>query len=157
VKHSAGAPVLGRSLVWAVFILLVMASAALTVNASTRLLGPPDQPTACEGKINQRICADMLTRTAMNAQVLIPGTPLPCPGNDPSSPAPDTCQSATPTGNPVQPTGLDVIYREGDGSEFVFHCEPIDDTVATDTLFTEDQAEFEKLKASHCRASGPHK
>jgi hypothetical protein len=44
----------------------------------------------------QRICADMLTRSAMDAQVLIPGTPLPCPGYDPSLPPPDRCPPGTP-------------------------------------------------------------
>jgi hypothetical protein len=110
---------------------------------------------ACVRVQQQELATQVAQRARDNAQLLIPGTPLPCPGYDPSLPASDTCQPATPTGNPVQPTGLDVIYREGDGSEFVFHCEPIDDTVTTDTLFTEDQAEFEKLKASYCRASGP--
>jgi hypothetical protein len=44
----------------------------------------------------ERICADMLTRSAMDAQVLIPGTPLPCPGYDPSLPPPDRCPPGTP-------------------------------------------------------------
>jgi hypothetical protein len=41
VKHSVSGAALRRSLVWAVFFLFVMGSATLTVNASTRLLGPP--------------------------------------------------------------------------------------------------------------------
>jgi hypothetical protein len=50
---------------------------------------------ACEGNGEQRICADLLTRGAMNARILIPGTPLPCPGYDPSLPAPDSCPPGT--------------------------------------------------------------
>jgi hypothetical protein len=177
------ATTLVRSLLWALLVFAVLGSAALTANASTRLLGPPDQPVpvgysaanyaaaadnqhasdacsdtnrtaatvdacekqqvdqaylatlrkvqspsaadacsgasaecsyqqaqaqiqveqqqlaaaqACKGNTSQRICAEMVTRSAMNAQVLIPGTPLPCPGYDPSLPAPDSCPPVTP-------------------------------------------------------------
>jgi hypothetical protein len=93
---------------------------------------------ACAGNTDQRICADMLTRTAayaqaqqhamaqdcasqadsgpcyrglattvaMDAQLLIPGTPLPCPGYDPSLPAPDSCPPGTPRPSPPLCEGI---------------------------------------------------
>lgn len=49
-------------------------------------------------------------------------------------------------------TMLEIVYREGDGAEFVFHCATTHDRISTDKLFTENQADFEKLKAAYCAA-----
>jgi hypothetical protein len=56
--------------------------------------------------------------------------------------------NTTPGADPLRM--LEIVYREGDGSEFVFHCAPSRDSTSMGTLFTEDQAEFEKLKAAYC-------
>jgi hypothetical protein len=132
-----------RSLLWALFILCVMATASMTAGAETRLLGPPiadatplgtpacsyrdPQTTSpvcsaagaaisleaqqyeaalqCSGNIDQRICADMLTRSVQ------PGTP---PGCD------DECRSSMLT---IQTTAAYVSACTGVSGECNFASE----------------------------------
>jgi hypothetical protein len=48
---------------------------------------------------------------------------------------------------------LQIVYREGDGSELVFNCLTTRDVADTNTLFTEDVAQFDSLKAADCAAT----
>jgi hypothetical protein len=45
---------------------------------------------------------------------------------------------------------LQIMYREGDGSEFVVNCWTTHDLVDTNTLFTEDVAQFERFQTTDC-------
>jgi hypothetical protein len=51
---------------------------------------------ACVRVQQQALATQVAQRARDNAQILIPGTPLPCPGYDPSLPAPDSCPPSTP-------------------------------------------------------------
>jgi hypothetical protein len=48
---------------------------------------------------------------------------------------------------------LRIMYREGDGSEFVFDCLTTRKLVDTDTVFTEDMGQFEKARTTDCFAA----
>jgi hypothetical protein len=90
--------------------------------------GDPSAADACSGASGEcsfqpavQVCAsapcgDMLTRNAMNAQLLIPGTPLPCPGYDPSLPAPDSCPPGTPRPSPPLCQGISAPYPHCTGN-----------------------------------------
>jgi hypothetical protein len=51
---------------------------------------------ACVRGQQQELATQVAQRARANARILIPGTPLPCPGYDPSLPAPDSCPPSTP-------------------------------------------------------------
>ena len=62
--------------------------------------------------------------------------------------------TATAEANSAPPlTMLEIVYREGDGAEFVFHCATTHDDISIDKLFTENEADFEQLKAAYCAAT----
>jgi hypothetical protein len=50
---------------------------------------------ACVRVQQQELATQVAQRARDSAQLLIPGTPLPCPAYDPSLPAPDSCPPGT--------------------------------------------------------------
>jgi hypothetical protein len=69
--------------------------------------------------------------------------------------APTPVADTSPVARAAGLVTLQIIYREGDGSEFVFNCLTMRDLVDTDTLFTEDLAQFERSKTADCVATTP--
>jgi hypothetical protein len=45
---------------------------------------------------------------------------------------------------------LEIVYRDRHGSEFAVQCVTTRDRITTDSLFTEDQTEFERFKNTYC-------
>jgi hypothetical protein len=67
--------------------------------------------------------------------------------------APSALAESAPTARAAGLDTLQIMYREGDGSEDVFNCLTTRDLVDTNTLFTEDLAQFERLRAADCVAT----
>jgi hypothetical protein len=66
---------------------------------------------------------------------------------------PTALAESAPTARTAGLVTLQIIYREGDGTESVFNCLTTPDLVDTNTLFTEDLAQFERFRATDCAAT----